>query len=471
MNGVERMNIQEVEIRYSPMWDCIGNPQIFLLQVLPNTVELIDPSTVGIDNKNKTLALGAAHGAYIQVTTSEVRIIPTLRFSMHITNRAQQSQQQQQQNSPTNINQQTLHKNKQESKDEKSWQVQSEYIGYDVSHGIAWLAPKLLSEEQCRQKISNFNQNQSSHNSEFQSSSQGIQSESSSKGIQGELTQRVKFDCACITDNLIAVSYKCVVFVLIWNPSIIQYTSNVTGQISLTENHPQIQQIPSIVHPVATLCFPSPVKTLAASTICTRSFLVVGCESPPTVFLFRLDTLQIENETEETRKKMWDEGEQLLNNMKYQIIYPTVQRPNPTLIIHNGMKSKSNFDIENKHQIQIGDGNQCAILNSRLKLNFAEQLKENGQYINQLRFVEVLSGSHQYVEVQYSTNASMTRLLDLFLFDIPEQVLLTTFNRQVRYKTSNEYDTNQSNSHIDYETSQQLGKQRTQLVTEEYIPQ
>ncbi|KAA6369940.1 MAG: hypothetical protein EZS28_034533, partial [Streblomastix strix] len=155
----------------------------------------------------------------------------------------------------------------------------------------------------------------------------------------------------------ITVSYKCVVFVLIWNPSKVQYTPYVTGSISLTGNNHSIQQLSAIVHPVATLCFPSPVKTLAASTICTRSFLVVGCESPPAVFLFRLDTLQIANETEGARKQMWDEGEQLLNNMKYQIIYPTAQRPNPNLIIHNGMKSKFDSNIENKHQIQIGGEN------------------------------------------------------------------------------------------------------------------
>ncbi|KAA6401256.1 MAG: hypothetical protein EZS28_003219 [Streblomastix strix] len=101
-----------------------------------------------------------------------------------------------------------------------------------------------------------------------------------------------------------AVSYKCVVIVLIWNPSKVQYTPIVTGSISLTGNRPQIQQHPAIVHPVATLCFPSPVKTLAASTICTRSFLVVGCDQPPAVFLFRLETLQIANETEGSRKKI-----------------------------------------------------------------------------------------------------------------------------------------------------------------------
>ncbi|KAA6386875.1 MAG: hypothetical protein EZS28_017596, partial [Streblomastix strix] len=179
-----------------------------------DVIEPIDPSTVGIDNKNKTLALGAAHGACIQVTTSEIRIIPTLRYYAHLTNRTQQSQQHQR------------------------------------------------------------------------------------------------------------------------KPKIAPIETQIISPIS----HSSFYQLPANIHPVATLSFPSQVKTLAASTICTRSFLVVGCESPPAVFLFRLDSVQIANETEEARKKMWDEGEQLLNNMKYQIIYPTVQHPDPELIIQNGMK-------------------------------------------------------------------------------------------------------------------------------------
>jgi hypothetical protein len=38
---------------------------------------------VGIDNKKKTLAIGPASGAFIQVTNSEVRVIPTIKYSAY----------------------------------------------------------------------------------------------------------------------------------------------------------------------------------------------------------------------------------------------------------------------------------------------------------------------------------------------------------------------------------------------------
>ncbi|KAA6354300.1 MAG: hypothetical protein EZS28_050173, partial [Streblomastix strix] len=138
------------------------------------------------------------------------------------------------------------------------------------------------------------------------------------------------FECGCVTDKMMAVSYKCIVFVLIWNPSIPKVILNKHDSQSQNSNSQQLpQKTPAFIHCVATLCFPSSVKSLSSSTICTRSFLVVGCESPPSVFLFRLDTIQISQKTEQSRNKLWDNGEKLLNNLKYQIIYPAIQRPDP----------------------------------------------------------------------------------------------------------------------------------------------
>ncbi|KAA6358021.1 MAG: hypothetical protein EZS28_046452 [Streblomastix strix] len=226
-----------------------------------DVVEPIDSFSVGIDNTRKTLALGAANGAFVQITTQEARIIPTLRYSLNQTDQTQIQQKQQQQQIQSNIA-----KNNsqvpivQEPKDDKGQQIRSEFIGYDVKHGLSWPAPVLLSEEQCQQRIQNTQRTRSN---------------------SLDTTQRVIFSCGCITDKLIALSYKCVVFVLIWNPSKPKISSNTVGPSSspgISSPIQQPQQTPAVIHTIATLCFPSTVKSLSATTICTRSFLMVGCE-------------------------------------------------------------------------------------------------------------------------------------------------------------------------------------------------
>jgi hypothetical protein len=49
-------------------------------------VEPIDSRNVGIDNSKKTLALEGVNGAFVQITSSEIRIIPTIRFTKLQTN-------------------------------------------------------------------------------------------------------------------------------------------------------------------------------------------------------------------------------------------------------------------------------------------------------------------------------------------------------------------------------------------------
>lgn len=53
-----------------------------------DVVEQIDSFAVGIDNLKKTIALGAANGAFVQVTTYEVRIIPTIRYIGQLINKS-----------------------------------------------------------------------------------------------------------------------------------------------------------------------------------------------------------------------------------------------------------------------------------------------------------------------------------------------------------------------------------------------
>ncbi|KAA6373861.1 MAG: hypothetical protein EZS28_030612 [Streblomastix strix] len=292
-----------------------------------DAIQPVDSKDIGIDNLKKTLTLGSANGAVVQVTTSDIHVIPTLRFFAHQSNQDEQSQQQGSNTLSTIINpqsQQQIPKNIYQ----KGLIIRSEFIGYNAQHSISWSAPSLLSEEFCQQRISDFQQKHSNINSQ---KSQIVQSEQISSFQYAEQSQQLTFECACVSDNMIAVSYKCIVFVLVWNPSRPQIVSNSSNPAKSSDNQQSCTQIPAILHPVSTLCFPSPVKTLTASTICSRSFLVVGCESPPSVFLFRLDTPQIAQQTINSHNKLWDDGEKLLNDLKYQIAYPTVLRPDPSL--------------------------------------------------------------------------------------------------------------------------------------------
>ncbi|KAA6354568.1 MAG: hypothetical protein EZS28_049905 [Streblomastix strix] len=53
--------------------------QSSVFELHEDVVEPIDSFSVGIDNTKKTLALGSAQGAFVQITSSEVRVIPTLQ--------------------------------------------------------------------------------------------------------------------------------------------------------------------------------------------------------------------------------------------------------------------------------------------------------------------------------------------------------------------------------------------------------
>ncbi|KAA6392315.1 MAG: hypothetical protein EZS28_012159, partial [Streblomastix strix] len=184
--------------------------QVFALH--EDVVEPIDSFSVGIDSSRKTLALEAANGAFVQITTQEARIIPTVRYSLNQTDQTQQQQKQQQkQIQPNIVKQNSQLQNIKESYDDKGQQIKSEFIGYDVKHGLSWPAPLLLSQEQCQQRLQNTQR--------FRSNSVDV-------------TQRVIFSCGCVTDKLIALSYKCVVFVLIWNPSKPKISSNTVGPSS-----------------------------------------------------------------------------------------------------------------------------------------------------------------------------------------------------------------------------------------------
>ncbi|KAA6400614.1 MAG: hypothetical protein EZS28_003855 [Streblomastix strix] len=363
-----------------------------IFELHEDVVEPIDSFIVGIDTTKKTLALGPAQGAFIQVTTSEIRVIPTLNYfacPVYQTKSSSQQQQLQQKNSTSLV--------KSVSQDEQQFAGIATQIDYEI---------------------------------------------------------RVVFECACITDNLIALSYKCIVFVLIWNPSKPRIPTSKTIQNQSTKyQSSKILQLSAFVYPIATLCFPSPVKSLNAQTICTRSFLVVGCDQPPAVFLLRLDTLQVAKDSEDKRRQLWKDGEQLLKKLKYQLTYPPVQRPNHSLVIQNGVKELNNQD--DKHQIHIGEQNQSSILITE-NISVTEHRKDKDTIINkQYRFVEVMSGSHQFVEVQYTQNAIMTRILDLFPYDKPEQILLTTFNRQCRLFTQEEIDANDRKSLYGEQTNSQ----------------
>ncbi|KAA6390340.1 MAG: hypothetical protein EZS28_014132, partial [Streblomastix strix] len=446
-----KMNIQKKQSLYPNKYSSLlkdgGNlrntyySSIFTLH--EDIVEPVDSKDIGVDNLKKTLVFQSAYGAVVQVTTSDIHVIPTLRFFAHQSNQDEQSQQQGSNSLSTITNpqsQQQIPKNIYQ----KGLIIRSEFIGYNAQHAILWSAPTLLSEEFCQQRISEFHQKHSNMNPQ---KSQIVQSQQISTFKQSRQSQQLTFECACVSDNMIAVSYKCIVFVLVWNPSRPQIVSNSSNPAKSSNNQSSISQIPAILHPVSTLCFPSPVKTLTASTICTRSFLVVGCESPPSVFLFRLDTPQIAQQTINSHNKLWDDGEKLLNNLKYQIAYPTVLRPDPTLVIINGIKSESNInENQNKHSIRLGEGNQCSVLQSQPFEKSKKRLGNDAQTNKQIRFVEVMCDSHQFVEVYYSSYVVMTRLFDLFPYDQPDQIIFSTFGHQMRLYEENEMLLTHTNS-------------------------
>ncbi|KAA6393267.1 MAG: hypothetical protein EZS28_011206 [Streblomastix strix] len=347
-----------------------------------------------------------------------------------------------------------------------AFQEAHEFIGYNGNETISWIAPTVLSEEQCYKRIKNLEQNHStpnfSHIQKYYPSTQSLQT-------FNESTQQVIFEYGCITDKMIAVSYKCVVFVLIWIPAVPQITSITTDSNQQDERQTQLTNHPAIVQPVATLCFPSHIKSLTASTICTRSFLVVGCESPASIFLFRLDNIQVALQTEQTRQQLWDDGEKKLNNIKYKFIYPSIQRPNLALVIQNGIKNKvSENDLENKHVIHIGQGNDCSVICADSNTILTRGLNNQQPSGKQLRFVEVESGSGQFVEAVYSSKAVLTRLFDLFTNDIPVQILLSTFKHQVRIYSQEELEASDLNPVVGLSFLAQSSKSQQPVENEKY---
>ncbi|KAA6376302.1 MAG: hypothetical protein EZS28_028172 [Streblomastix strix] len=79
-----------------------------------------------------------------------------------------------------------------------------------------------------------------------------------------------------------------------------------------------------------------------------------------------------------------------------------------------------------------------------------------------------MSGSHQYVEVQYSSSVTMTRLLDLYPYDRPEHILLTTFQRQIRIYSQQELEECDMNPFIGLSPYAQNADQTSQYEGEEY---
>ncbi|KAA6373173.1 MAG: hypothetical protein EZS28_031300, partial [Streblomastix strix] len=105
-------------------------------------VEPIDASIVGIDSTKKTLAISGAQGAYVQVTSSEVRVIPTVKYSAHQISLDGQYGQQ--------IKSPSIQSPEHSHRDDKQWEIRSEFVGFDIQNRIIWQAPPLLTEEACQ---------------------------------------------------------------------------------------------------------------------------------------------------------------------------------------------------------------------------------------------------------------------------------------------------------------------------------
>ncbi|KAA6390167.1 MAG: hypothetical protein EZS28_014309, partial [Streblomastix strix] len=432
-----------------------------LFAVHEDVLEPIDSKEICIDLRTKTLALAGAHGALVQVTTQEVLIIPTVRFFSQQINQQQEDQIQQQNNQLLNSSISSQDENKKQNINYNQFEIKSEFTGYQYNQTISWKKPTLLTEQQCHYRISNL---------ETRIKTQSLSpnhDESINKSIS--TAQSLMFEHACITDNMIAVSYKCIVFVLIWNPSIPRIAYSEQDSSQTTGGKTQVKQHGASVHTVSTLCFPSTVNSLSASTICTRSFLIVGCESPPAVFLFRLDAVQVAQQTEVSRMQLWNEGEKRLQKLKYQLTHPTVQRPNADLVIQNGLRNQVNdCNMNDRPTIRIGEGNDCQILCSDSDIDLPLGLVRQRSTLKPIRFIEVQSGSHQFVEVKYSLKATMTQLFDLYPYDRPQQLLLTTFGGKVRIFSEQELKANDLNPFIDKSPLDKADESQTPILGQEY---
>ncbi|KAA6386723.1 MAG: hypothetical protein EZS28_017749 [Streblomastix strix] len=173
--------------------------------------------------------------------------------------------------------------------------------------------------------------------------------------------RQIVIENAAVGDNIIVISHKSVVYVLLWHPAIpliltqkkqqqswnqatklalLAYQSLQLNQITVEQQNinnnlstndsihnitnnqlPQQNQnlqtdikLPMRLQAVCTLKFDSDVTSLAAVTICGHQFIVVCLKEPNMARIFRLNSIKDDIEFQKKNKKIWD----LVNQPKFQ---------------------------------------------------------------------------------------------------------------------------------------------------------
>ncbi|KAA6379929.1 MAG: hypothetical protein EZS28_024544, partial [Streblomastix strix] len=249
-----------------------------LYSLKKNSVDTIDASQYGIDIMKRTLTLDGGEGVLIQVTTGEVRAVPTVKYTIDKIQNPTQTNNQ----SGNNNNSHSSHKG---NVQQVLYSIHSEESGPKVDQGLMWSAPMLLTLEQCQQ----------------------LQQQKKRFQWHAQNMKRAEFDHACVTDNMIAVSVQRVVYVLVWFPAKAMQKPKDTKDRAQSPKSSQKDYIKQdqVLCPVATLYMKSPVTSISACTIYGRAILLIGTDSPPMVYVFRLDRIAIATNSEKERIKKW----------------------------------------------------------------------------------------------------------------------------------------------------------------------
>ncbi|KAA6389245.1 MAG: hypothetical protein EZS28_015226, partial [Streblomastix strix] len=213
------------------------------------------------------------------------------------------------------------------------------------SVGTFWKVPPWLTSDECKSIIE-----------------QRVKLDDVIQQISFNPLRQITIDHAAVGDNVIVVSHKSIVYILLWHPAIpiilsqkkqqaswnratrlalIAYyssqqnaTNKVLNQIDRTISQVELteqSQIKMQMHlqVVCTLKFSSNVDALAASTICGNQFIVVCTKDPNMARVFRLSNLENDIEFQKENQKLWE----LTNKHEFKYlnrnIFNQLRFPNP----------------------------------------------------------------------------------------------------------------------------------------------
>ncbi|KAK2948507.1 hypothetical protein BLNAU_16576 [Blattamonas nauphoetae] len=364
------------------------------LALRPKDPSVINGASVGVDSFHRTLTLAGAQGALVQVTSCEIRIVPTVRYEGQIVMVGKE-------------------------KNRATLSITAEPIFPNVAEGLCWRPPAMHTIDQvdyfldhidcsvcpCHLRAKKKRKEARGRKDNPQQRAEDDEKDiEPCRGWMGSI-RFVELELASVTDNLIAASCGSTVFVHLWVPSKPSLRGvNVTdakGKPNYIISKPQLQHI-------STLTFPSRVTALSTTTICGRPFLLVGCADEPSVRLFRADDYVTAMNSKRVIEQYWDESRfDSLND-------PTIQylsRPSPA----------AEFQRLSRHWFGKDGPKEGCVGKERQKLR---------EYL----FVEVGPKSGLFLRNIHTSNCVMTELFRMDLEFNPVSILMTTFDRRLKGK-------------------------------------